>query len=278
MRKFLEFLERFQVFLVFLILQIIALTSYFSVMNFSRTVFFNTSQTVVGTLLSWERDLIKFVYLDDANRNLQIENVKLTRKIPENFIPIDDRTAIINDTLNEIAFEYIPATVINSSYHHPNNFFTINAGTKKGIKKRMGVISPNGVVGIVFDVSKHYAIVKSILTEDFNLTAYIGGTGTFGILKYDAKNPRMVQLTGISNDIRIHKSSIVKTRGSGGYFPQGLEIGIIDSFEPLEGKPMWNINVLLSQDMRKLRYVYVIKNINWLELNELQKSVESLNE
>ena len=276
MRKLIAFLRRFRVFLVFVMLQLIALGSYFSYMTFPRTKFFNTSNRVTGTLLSWERDVSKYFYLDEANRELMDENALLAKKVPKNFISVDPKTSIIRDTINELSFVRIPATVINSSFSRKNNYFTINAGSKKGIKKKMGVISPEGVVGIVYDVSSHFAVVQSILTTTVNLSAYVEGSNAHGLIKYLEDDPRRVSLTGLSNDIKISKGAIVLARGSAGYFPHGEEIGVVENLEPIEGKPMWNITVRLSQDMRKLRYVYVIKNIFQEELDQLQDKIDGL--
>lgn len=276
MLKFIAFFRRFRVFLVFLILQIIALSSYFSVMNFARTKFFNSSAVVTGTLLTWERNIIKYFYLDEANQKLQEENTELENRIIDNFISIDPQTAKINDTIYHLSFERTPATVINSSHSHTNNYFTINAGSEKGIERKMGVVSSDGIVGIVYDVSKNFAVVKSILTQDINLSAFIEGSNAHGLIKYLENDPRKVNLTGISNDVNIEIGSSVLARGSGGYFPQGEPIGKVEKLEPIEGKPMWNVTVKLNQDMRKLRYVYVVKNINQLELEEIEKGIEQL--
>lgn len=271
MRNLIAFLRRFRVFLVFVVLQLLALGSYFSWMTFPRTKFFNTSNRVTGSLLEVEREVSKYFYLDEANRKLMEENAELARKIPENFISVDPKTSIIEDTIKALSFERIPATVINSSYSHKNNYFTINAGFKKGVKKKMGVVSPEGVVGIVYDVSDHYAVVKSILTSSINISAFIEGSNAHGLIKYMDSDPRRVSLTGISNDIKIKKGALVKARGSAGYFPHGLLIGKVENLEPIEGEPRWDITVRLKQDMRKLRYVYVIKNIYQEELNKLEE-------
>src|SRR5690554_3155371 len=276
MLKFIAFFRRFRVFLVFTILQILALSSFFSVMSFPRTKFFNSSAAITGTLLSWERNIIKYIYLDEANERLQAQNIELEKRIPDNFISVDTKTAIINDTIKKLSFERTPATVINSSHTHTNNYFTINAGSEKGIERKMGVVSSDGIVGIVYDVSKNFAVVKSILTQDINLSAFIEGSNAHGLIKYLENDPRKVNLTGISNDVNIEIGSSVLARGSGGYFPQGEPIGKVEKLEPIEGKPMWNVTVKLNQDMRKLRYVYVVKNINQLELEELERGIEQL--
>jgi rod shape-determining protein MreC len=277
MRNLIAFFQRFRVFLVFLVLQIIALGSFFSWMSYPRTKFFNTSSVITGGILSWKHEVTKYITLSDANQRLQKDIIALRKEMPESYINIDTKTSLINDTLYEQAFRYIPATVINSSQQHKNNYFTIDAGRLKGISPKMGVVSSVGVVGIVYDVSDHFAVVKSILTENINFSAYIEGSTAFGILKYLDNDPRRVSLTGISNDITLKRGSLVKTRGSSGYFPKGLTIGKIDVMEPVEGKPLWDIKIRLSQDMRKVHHVFVVENILGEELEKLQGKVNELN-
>lgn len=277
MRNFIAFFRRFRVFLVFLLLQLFALGSYFSVVSYPRTKFFNSSTRVFASFLELERNITKYLYLDAENKKLQSENALLMQQLPESYISIDSRTKKINDTLLKLGYERIPATVINATSSHKNNYFTIDGGRKKGIQPKMGVVSSEGVVGIVYSVSDHYAIVKSILTTDINISAYIDGVKAHGLIKYLSINPRRVNLTGISNDIRIKKSAQVLTYGSGGYFPPNTPIGNVEKIESVEGKPLWDITVRLKQDMRRLHYVYVIKNIHQLELNDLESNIEELN-
>lgn len=276
MRNLIAFFRRFRVFLVFVLLQLIALTSYFSVVSYPRTKFFNSANNVTGTLLSWEREVTKYFYLDSENKKLQEKNADLAKKELINYISVDPKTTIINDTIRELSIEKIPAAVINSSHTHKNNYFTIDAGRLKGVEKKMGVVSSEGVVGIVYDVSDHFSIVKSILTSTINISAYIEGSNAHGLIKFIENDPRRVTLTGISNDIVIKKHSKVYTRGSGGYFPQGTSIGKVEKLTPIEGEPRWDITVRLEQDMRRLHYVYVVKNFLKPELDELEKSVDQL--
>ena len=50
-----------------------------------------------------------------------------------------------------------------------DNFFTLNIGNIQGIEKGMGVFSSNGVVGIIHNTSKHFSVVKSVLTKNINI-------------------------------------------------------------------------------------------------------------
>jgi rod shape-determining protein MreC len=220
----------------------------------------------------------QYLSLKEANLQLQEENIKLAQKTRQNFINVDPKTAIIEDTIHELSYERIPATVINSTFSHSNNYFTINSGEKRGVEKGMGVISPNGVVGIVYDVSAHFAVVKSILTSDINISATLEKSKGFGLIKYNNNGPFRVNLTGISNDINVIRGEKVVTRGSAGYFPPGLEIGVVENRKEIEGKPMWKITVRLEQDMRQIHHVYVLKNILKKELENLESEIENLKE
>lgn len=276
MRNLIAFFQRFRVFLVFLVLQIVALGSYFSFISYPRTQFFNTSNAVVARVHGWQREITKFVYLDTENKLLQEELAQLRASMPISQISIDQKTTLINDTLYEKAYRYIPAVVINSTHTHANNFFTIKGGSRRGIQPKMGVITDQGAVGIVYDVSENFAVVKSILTANINLSAYIEGSDAHGILKYLESDPRRINLTGISNDIAIKRGARVVTKGSTGYFPKGITIGKVDAIEPIEGKPLWSIKVRLESDMRRLHYVYVIQHLHADELELLQNKIPAL--
>lgn len=57
------------------------------------------------------------------------------------------------------------ASVIKNSIQHAKNYLTIDKGTKDGLVQDMGVITSNGVVGIVENTSKNFATVQTLLNE-----------------------------------------------------------------------------------------------------------------
>ena len=83
----------------------------------------------------------------------------------------------------EQQYEYIPGIIINSSCNKRNNFFTLNIGKKQGVKRGMGVFSDNGIVGVIHNVSDHYSVIKSVLTQSINVDVIIESSGAFGLLK-----------------------------------------------------------------------------------------------
>lgn len=277
MRNFLAFIRRFQVLLFFALLQGIALTIYFTFSAFPRTQYLTTASNVSASLLSVRNDVTKHFGLSKSNEKLQDENIALREQLLENQLLIDSTTyldtAIVRKGEYVQQYKYIPGTVINSTFHKRNNYFTINIGEEQGVERGMGVISDKGIVGVIHNTSAHFATVKSCLTKDINTDVMIESTGEPGILKWDGRDARRGNMTGVSNDTKIKKWSNIVTRGGAGIFPKGIPVGKVEKTEVIEGQPLWDITVKFSENFRSVQYVYVIKNVLLGEQKELESTI-----
>lgn len=261
MRNLIAFLKRFQIFLVFAILQVVALSLYFSFYFYPRSQYLTTAATFNGKVWEFRNSITKQLNLSHANDQLQKNNALLMQQLPHSFMRIDDRTVKINDTLFKQQYEYIPAELINSTVEKRNNYFTIKAGTEHGVERGMGVISDNGVVGVVHRSSEYYSIVKSVLTEKINISVIVESVNLEGFLEWDGMDPRRGSVSGISNDQDIKKWTRVITREGSGIFPKGLLVGKVEKLKSVEGQAFWDVSILFSEDYRKLQRVYVVKNL-----------------
>ncbi len=273
MRNFLAFIRRFQVLLIFALMQGVALTFYFTFVHFPRSQYLTTASRISGTILEIRNDITKHFDLSNSNTKLQEENIRLMEEHPMSFIQLDNGLAEINDTVYRQQYAYMPAIVINSTHDKRNNYFTLDIGSEQGVKDGMGVFSSNGVVGVIHNTSKHFSVVKSCLTEDINMDIMVEKTGQFGLLKWNGRDARRGTMSGVSNDTEIKKWAKVVTRGGGGIFPRGISVGKVEKTDVVEGKPLWDITLLFSEDYRSLQRVYVVKNL----LLEEQRNLESQN-
>lgn len=273
MRNFLAFVRRFRVLLFFALLQGIALSIYFTFTLFPRTQYLTTASAVTGTVLEIRNDVTKHFYLSTNNSDLQKENIALRDSIPSSFIKLNNGLVKINDTIHLQQYEYIPGIIINSTHDKRNNYFTLNIGAKQGIKRGMGVFSANGVVGVIHNVSEHFSVVKSCLTENINIDIMIEKTGQFGLLKWNGKDARRGTMWGVSNDTEVKKWSKIVTRGGGGIFPRGITVGKVEKTEVVEGKPLWDVTIRYSEDYRSLQRVYVVRNLLKLEQDKLEELI-----
>jgi len=275
MRNLIAFFRRFRIFLYFALLQGIALSTYFTYLSFPRSQYLTTASAISGQLLTYRNNVTKHFQLPYNNRKLQYENIQLRQRLPESFIKVQGALFKIDDTLQHQQYEYIPAVVINSTVNKRNNYFTLSSGKSSGIYRGMGVFSNKGIVGIIHNVSDHYAVVKSVLTEDINIDVMVEKNGIFGLLKWNGKNPKIGTISSISNDLTLKKWSKIVTRGGSGIFPRGLPVGKIKSLKTVEGKPLWDVEIYYSEDYRKIQNVYVIKNLMLHEQKELEKKIPS---
>lgn len=272
MRNLIAFLKRFQIFLVFAILQVIALYFYFSFFYYPRSIYLSTASSANAKIWEAKNAVTKQFNLSNTNTELQKNNAKLMEQIPSSYFRIDDQTVKIEDTLYRQKFEYIIGEVINSTVEKRNNYFTINVGEKHGVERGLGVISDKGVVGVIHRTSEHYSIVKSVLTENINISVVIESIGLYGLLKWDGVDERRGSIAGISNDLQIKKWSKVITREGTGIFPKGIMVGKVETLKNVEGEAFWDVSILFSEDYRKLQRIYVVKNI----FAEEQAKIESL--
>jgi len=272
MRNLIAFLRRFQIFLVFAALQVISLLIYVQFLSFPRSQYLTTASNVTAKILTWENDITKHFNLSKNNYALQRENIRLRERLPEFMYALSAGKVRVEDTVFKQQYTYIPGTVINSSVTRRNNYFTLNIGSKQGVKPNMGVFSDKGVVGIVHNTSEHYCVVKTVLTKDINIDVIIEPIHLSGILKWNGRHPRRGSIEGISNDLRIKQWSRVVTRGGSGIFPRGIPVGKVEKIETIEGEPLWNVVLRYAEDYRTLQRVYVVKNL----LIEEQKELEGL--
>ncbi|MDB4324054.1 rod shape-determining protein MreC [Crocinitomicaceae bacterium] len=274
MRNFIAFIKHFRNVLIFALLQGIALSLYFTFVQFPRTQYLTTAASIQGSILEARNGITKHFNLSKNNVRLQKENIELLEELPKSFIKLEGKLVKIDDTLHRQQYEYIPGIIINSTHSKRENYFTLNIGSSQGIKRGMGVFSTNGIVGVIHNTSEHYAVIKTCLTKKLNTSIMLEKTGQQGFLEWDGVNARKGSMTGVSNDLKIKKWAKVVTRGGGGIFPRGLPVGKISRVEVVEGESLWDLTMIFAEDFRKVQNVYIIKNLLLDEQRDIEKKTD----
>lgn len=277
MRNFLAFIRRFRVLLFFALLQGFALTIYFTFSAFPRTQYLTTASSISGTVMNWRNDVTKHFELSSSNKKLQKENTWLREQLLANKIALRapvgmDSIVLKKDSFTQ-HFQYIPGTVISSSFSRRNNYFTLDIGSKQGVERGMGVISDKGIVGVIHNTSEQFSVVKSCLTKDINTDILISESGEPGFLEWDGRDARRGSMTGVSNDRSIKKWSRIVTGGKSGIFPRGIPVGKVEKTRPVEGQPVWDVTILFAENFRTVQYIKVVKNILKSEQEELEATI-----
>jgi rod shape-determining protein MreC len=152
------------------------------------------------------------------------------------------------------------AKVVNSSVNKRRNFLTLNVGTDQGIKQDMAVMSSEGIVGIVTNVSANFSSVMSVLHKDVRVNCQLKKDGSYGPLIWDGKDYRYCLLTDIPTHAKIKSGDTVITSELSGIFPEGITVGTVESFERRQNEGFYTAKIKLSADLKKVNHVYVIKN------------------
>jgi len=243
---------------------------------YQKSVFFNSSNKVTATFLNVFSSVRDYFHLSEINRQLAEENALLKSMHVSSFITDSRNTFYRNDTLYERRFAYLPAKVVNNTIHRPDNYLTLNKGSKDGVKPGMGVISPQGVVGIVKDVSPNFSTVYSVLHSQSKISGSVGSDEVIGTVVWPGKEYRRAVMNDISRHNTIHQGDTVLTSSFSQLFPGGVHIGYIESFSVNTAYDFYEINIILAVDFSKVSEVYLIIS----ETNEEQTELEnkSINE
>jgi len=252
------------------VLQIIVLGFFFNSRNYHKSQLFNSSSELIAWFVEKKHNITKHFDLEETNANLMQELADLRSMLPQNYYQLQDRIFYINDTLYKQQYEYVPAEVINSTSTKRDNYFTINKGRLTGIKEGMGVMSGDGIVGFVFDVSEHFSIVKTVLSDNINIPVKLKKNNEHWLLKWDGNDNEIAQVNGVNRDIDIAVGDTVVTRAGRGMFPSGVIVGVVDELISQDGKQTWDVNIRLATDFTSVTYVYVIKNLLQEEQTELE--------
>lgn len=238
----------------------------------------NSSSGLIGWFIEKKYNITKHFNLEEENLQLMEENALLRSRLPESFYPLQGTVYSVNDTLAEQQYQYTPANVINSNTTKRDNYFTLNKGAKQGIREGMGVISDEGAVGFVIDVSEHFSIVKTLLCENINVVVKLRKNNEHWLLKWDGVDQNIAQINGVTADIDIKEGDDIVTRGGETMFPEGIMVGKVDKIVAVNGKMTLDVDVKLAVDFSSTYHVYVVRNIFAAEQKELEAQILDDNE
>lgn len=270
MRNLLNYIIKHYFFFLFLLLQVIAFIFIVQNHRYQRTFFVNSSNILVGNLYQIRNNITSYFTLASTNRQLAKENAELMQNIKGTYLLTDQNVFTFRDTLYQTQFNYIQAKVINNSVRSRNNYLTLNKGRSHGIQPDMGVITHNGVIGIVKDVSSNFSSVLSFLHGDTHISAKIKKNNHLGTIIWEGYNYREASMLYIPTHLDLEKGDTIITSGFSHIFPEGVLIGTIDEFEVRRGDNFFTIQLNLFCDFNNLEYVHVVKNIFRQEQQELE--------
>jgi len=263
---------RSEVLLIFLVLLALGLTVTQS--SHQKAVWLSSSGNLMGSIHRFTNNTAAYFTLKKRNNKLQEKNAELRASLYQAQFEkaLIDGSFATSDTLTP--YEVIPAKVVKNSVLRKRNYITLNKGSQQGVTPDMAVISDQGVIGIVEQVSENYATVMSLLHEESSINASIKESSYFGSLVWNGKKLDRCQLYDIPKTASIQIGDSIVTGGMSSIFPPGILIGQISQFSVPQNSSFYTIEVSLNNEMPNLSQVYIINHRNQTE----RRTLESLND
>jgi len=278
MRNLLEFLTKYYHWLLFIILEVASGVLLFQYNSYQNSVWVTSANAVTGRLYQWDAGVRQFFSLTRTNEELTMRNFYLERQVTQLrrlYAEQTQDTTVLQRQEQQFLSRYhvIPAKVISNSVDKKNNIITLDRGRADGVEQDMGVACGNGIVGVVYMATDHFSVVLPVLNVYSRVSCAIRGTGYFGYLKWDGRDPAVAYVEDVPRHARFKRGDWVETSGFSSIFPQGVLIGKIkDVYNSSDGLS-YRLKVVLSTDFACLRDVCVISDRTFAERMNLEKSM-----
>jgi rod shape-determining protein MreC len=205
-----------------------------------------------------------------VNEQIRRENDALKLQISQlqgKAAEADRLAALLNFRQSHANVPMIGARVIGTGAGTASLMIQLDRGERDGIRKNMGVITPDGVVGKVVESYPNASQVL-LLTDkesgvgamlaDSRIQSPVGGQGEpLLVMKY------------VPNDDEVNTGERVVTSGMDRIFPRDLPVGTVAEIKP--GNPFKQIRVKPAANLERLEEVLVLLSLHPLEMKNEER-------
>lgn len=280
MRNLIDFIKDHYHWFLFVFLEVVGLTLLFSHNNYQYAAWFSTANTVAGMVKEGEAKVTSFFKLAKNNEELSRRNIYLEHEVQclrEELLREGRDSMAVDNIIKPEEYNLIDAKVVDISVNKKDNLITINKGEADGVRRDMGVISGNGVVGIVYATTAHYSIVIPVLSSKSSISCVIEKRGYIGYLHWEGGLSNMAYVDDVPRHAHFKLYERVVTSGFSAVFPAGIPVGKIMHVLNSKDGVSYRLQVQLYTDFSNLRDVYVVDNSKvQMHLEELRQLKDSI--
>lgn len=173
-------------------------------------------------------------------------------------------------------YDKIAAKVISREPNNYCNVFIIDRGYADGIAKDMNVLAGNGLVGIVTEVGRNWAKVRSIIDDTSSVSGMFLKTSDTCVVSGDMEliDEGYIRVGMISNNAEIYEHyEVVTSYISNKYLP-GLLIGYVTDIHPDPSLLSQEAYLIPVVDFEHIEAVLVIRQLReqYDDLKEVMSS------
>lgn len=283
MGKLYEFIRRYFHVLLFIALAITGIVLIYQSTTYQRFAIGEATRTITGPVNAMSQKIVSHFNLSSENEGLVEQNLSLLREQKANFLVSSDSIStaesevtdtVTHRTTTKRLYDYSTANVVYNTIHRKHNYLMIDKGTEDGITRDMAVLSSRGIVGVVTDVSAHFATVTSLLHPNSNISAKVMPANQLGTIAWKFGDPTTAYLNDIPEHMSINVGDSVFTSGFSDIFPNNLLIGVISEKSKSPNNSFLTLKVKLATDFNHVNTVFLVRNLYKEEMDELKAEME----
>ena len=224
-----------------------------------------------ATLSKGLSDISLYINLKKENEKLTQQNSALLADVIVKGNVLRD-SATVNraiDFMEKSQVRLIPARVVERRFDTKENVLIINAGSGQGIEKDMAVLTPDGLVGRVVQVSNNYAKVMPVIHSEFSVSVVSDSNSTHGILRWNGGEEQTAQMYYVPLSSSIQDNEKIYTADFSTFALHGIPVGKV--VEVIPEKQFYKISVRLGVNFSALTHVLVAEKTTDPEKVELMR-------
>jgi rod shape-determining protein MreC len=223
--------------------------------------------------------------LEEINKQLIEENVRLQNQLKENIVAPDSSKKVVVDSASSDSvlrkykkYLYLPAMVVGNTVTLQNNYLMLERGSLQGVKKGMAVVGPQGIVGVVIAVGDNYCTVMSLLHRNSKVSAMLKKDNNLGSIEWDGADPHFLIMKNISKAAKVVKGDSIVTSTYSSNFPPHLLIGTVEAIVADPSSNFYTLKVKTANNFFTIQYVSLVENTRYNEQYKLESTKPKVNE
>jgi rod shape-determining protein MreC len=207
--------------------------------------------------------------LEEALAQFQSELVEL-REIASDYRRL---TELLDYTTTAANQEFITADVINVDQTGLRRTITINRGVRDGIEIGMPVVTAQGLIGRILQVSANASRVLLITDRDSAVSARLQNSRVQGSVRGQLSGNLRMTMIPLGNVVNV--GDLVITSGLGGNFPPDIPIGIVTSTRQFEFELFQEAEVTSLNNFDTLEFVLVMTSFEPIDIGVFDQEQEA---
>ncbi len=278
MHRLIEFIKRVYVILLFILLEGVALMQYANSTPYAEAKILSRTTAVGAAVSGAVSDVAHFFALPDENSMLTARIAELEQTLdrerglrPSGGALDEERLADLN--FDDVQYRYYPSRVVSLTTNRQRNYIVVDKGERDGIKRNMGVITPDRkLVGYVVSTSRRYSVVLPLLNTEFGIGGRIVENNYACSIRWSGSSAHYVEAQDISTYAEPREGMAVEV--SSERLPQGVLIGHIEEYTHNAAKTAYSARLRIAADMSTLENLLIVENTHYGEIEGLLEAME----